>query len=519
MRVRANTVAYNETGEVDKTLPEVTQSRKELIEGVKSTAVYNAKSKDEFAESLREVVKTGEQRGRLYGKDIETTSNNFIHHLDRLRTIGEILNPKSGRYTGRANFNPRGESKSQDKGLEFTTEDRQKLVKFLTSEYNQCKREIARVDRAIDASEKAYGNFVLYKTGMAALEPNRTGYAERGPESILKIKYHKMQEKNYNHAADDYHKSAKSYSEAQYYDSAIKQRSPELIKEDLLMRNQEAISHLNNTEVNRLLDEERGSTKDYVQNEVEIVLKNLDVVDERKSFAGATQLIGGANFREVNGITKYDVDQLKRVVSVADDKIKLYKNSNVDLSAASIARDEKIARLKEEVIDSVTRFGKEQTDGDKKYKTLVTKSEYLQDAAAGNMSRAEQEINHYEENGYQLKSIQDHIQTENTNIRLSVTKFKELKSTVTEFRDNLRAFVSSVVPIERTLDKSASTPITKKVLGAVVGAEAIPVKRVPPGAAGMMRAREMKRESIAMSNAKEVPAKDEPKEEPRRFKI
>ncbi|MDQ2993344.1 MAG: hypothetical protein M3R00_00120 [Pseudomonadota bacterium] len=102
---------------------------------------------------------------------------------------------------------------------------------------------------------------------------------------------------------------------------------------------------------------------------------------------------------------------------------------------------------------------------------------------------------------------------------MSVSKFKELKTTVTEFRDNLRAFVSSVVPIERTPDKSANTPITKKVLGAAEGAETVPSKKVPPGAAGMMRARETKRESIAIANAKEVSAKDEPKEPPRGFKI
>ncbi|MDQ2993341.1 MAG: hypothetical protein M3R00_00105, partial [Pseudomonadota bacterium] len=272
MRVRANTVAYNETAEVDKTLPEVTQSRKDLIEGVKSTAVYKAKSKDEFTESLRAIVKTAEQRSRLYGKDIEATSNNFIQHLDQLRTIGETLNPKSGRYTGRANFNPRTESKSQDNGPEFSTEDREKLIKFLTSEYNLCKREIARVDRAIDASEKAYGNFVLYKTGMAALTPGRNGYVDRSPENFMRIQYHKMQEKHYNRAAEEFHSSAQCYSEAQYYDSVIKQqRNPELVKEDLSLRNDMALSHPGNAELSRLITEERLNSDNSATKEIDLV--------------------------------------------------------------------------------------------------------------------------------------------------------------------------------------------------------------------------------------------------------
>ncbi len=518
MRVRANTVAYNETAEVDKSLPEVTQSRKELIEGVKSTVVYMAKSKDEFADCLREVVKNAEQRGRLYGKDIEATSTNFIRHLDQLRNIGEALNPKSGRYTGRANFNPRTESKSQGTGLEFSPEDRDKLVRFLTSEYNLCKREIARVDRAIDASEKAYANFVLYSTGMSALTPNRTGYAEDRPENFIKIRYHKMQERHYNRAADDYHKSAQCYSEAQYYDSAIKQhKNPELVKEDLALRNEIMASHQGNAEISRLIDEEKSNSNNYVTTEIKLVLEENGSKKDRIELASATHLVTGAKFRETNGLTKDKLIILKETVSESNGITKSQQSAQGALNKERLVISGKIAAAKKEVLSSAARFGKDQNEDEKKYKILITQSEYLQEFAAKSISKAATDIDSYTLNDYALKSSLEQIENENVSIRLAVTKFKELKTTVTEFRDNLRGFVNSVVPIERAPDKSAHTPVTRKVLRTTEG-EASSAKNVPTGAAGMMRARQSRIEADATDNANES-KNNSPKNEPREFKI
>ncbi len=240
--------------------------------------------------------------------------------------------------------------------------------------------------------------------------------------------------------------------------------------------------------------------------------------EDREELESATQLITGAKFRGTHGITKPHIVALKETVAASNETTKSLRNDLAILSKESVVLQQKITEVKNEVIDSATRFGKQQSEAEKKYKTLITTSEYLQDAAANDMNRAVKDIDNYKGDDFALKSNIEQIENENASIRLSVSKFKELKTTVTEFRDNLRGFVSSVVPIERTPDKNANTPITKKVLGAAEGGGAVPSKSVPRGAAGMMRARE-KRESVAMDNTKRDSTKAGSNEEPRRFKI
>jgi hypothetical protein len=467
MRSRANTVMFQEATRATKVLPEVGESRQELIEAVMKTEIYGRKkllaAKNPLSEQLHTLVSFAKDRSQLYGKDVDTTANNLIKHMGLLESIGNTLNPTSGLYTARGDQRLKSDA-SNNIPPTFSPEDHTVLIKFLTSEAKLCAREIDKVEQAIDASEKSFANFALHKAGMTGIERKIQTFNGEQPQVYLKMEYHKVQEDAYTRAAHDYHQSARLYSEAQLYDSAIKGHTNQHdFQSDLHQRTDSAIHNEKNDAITMLTDNNSTNTRKDVKAEIEILVEGIHTEEKRTIADKGSKLLSGKAYREVSGLDTSKVNKARAKVKRSDLKISNINDNQTVLRKQTTENLVKIETLRSDIVKSATKFVDEKDDAVMKYKSLMTQSNYYEDSADKTMARAAKEVeNHYEDKGYNLNSNKDLMRSEDTNLRTKLTKFKELKATVTDFQDNLSAFVSSVAPMKTTRERSSSVSISKK---------------------------------------------------------
>lgn len=502
MRVRANTVAFPETLKAGKALPEVLESRQELINAVKKTEIYGSKrgfsSKNPLSDQLHKLVSLAENRSQLYGKDLDATAANLIEHMALLESIGNTLNPTTGMYTARGEQTLKSEP-SKNTPPSINPEDRAILIKFLTSEANLCSREIDRIEPAFNAREKSFSNYASYKAGIAGIANQVKTFDGNKPEVYLKVEYHRVQQETYARAADDYHRSARLFSEAQLYDSAIKgQEKHQDTQTELIQRTDLAINDERNTRITKLTEDNTQNTRKDVRAEVSIIMEKLDTQEERE-IAKKGSGLSGTSFREVNAITKREVKEAKTMEEASDAKIANYEKTQKESRKETASNLREVDHQREKIMESATKFVGEKDTTAIKYKTLVTKSRYQEDCADKAMAKAAKEIeNGYEDKGYNLNTNKEMLKAEDTSIRTSLLEFKKLKATVTEFQDNLSSFVSSVEPMKTTRERSTSISITKKP---PTDAAAAP----SPHVAALLRAREANRQA---NNPKVEPEKE-----------
>lgn len=140
-------------------------------------------------------------------------------------------------------------------------------------------------------------------------------------------------------------------------------------------------------------------------------------------------------------------------------------------------------------MEGATKFVGEKDPTTIKYKTLTIESRYKEECADKKMAKAAKEIeNGYDHKGYNLNTNKELLKSEDTSIRASLVEFKKLKTTVTEFQDNLSSFIGSVEPMKSTRDRSASVSITKKPPTGTAAAHS-------PQIAALLRAREANRQA------------------------